>query len=65
MHHASWYTEKNYSFMQMYTFYWLSVIGLCVDVDRWGNTALQEAIRCNQGPAVQLLTKYTDYKEML
>ncbi|KAM9470334.1 glutaminase liver isoform, mitochondrial [Clarias gariepinus] len=37
----------------------------CTLKDRWGNTALQEAIRCNQGPAVQLLTKYSDYKEML
>ncbi|KAK2838536.1 hypothetical protein Q7C36_013350 [Tachysurus vachellii] len=37
----------------------------CTLKDRWGNTALQEAIRCNQGPVVQLFTKYTDYKEML
>lgn len=31
--------------------------------DRWGNTALQEAIRCNQEAAVQLLTKYSNFKE--
>ncbi|KAI4895549.1 hypothetical protein NFI96_022534, partial [Prochilodus magdalenae] len=33
--------------------------------DRWGNTALEEAIRCNQGPAAQLLKKYTDFEESL
>uniref|UniRef100_W5KQ87 glutaminase n=1 Tax=Astyanax mexicanus TaxID=7994 RepID=W5KQ87_ASTMX len=31
----------------------------------WGNTALQEAVRCNQGPAAQLFKKYTDYEESL
>ncbi len=30
-----------------------------VDVRRWGNTALQEAMRCNQDPAIQFLKKYS------
>ncbi|XP_065147928.1 glutaminase liver isoform, mitochondrial [Paramisgurnus dabryanus] len=33
--------------------------------DRWGNTALEEAMRCNRDPAIQLLRKYTDYEESL
>ncbi|KTG37400.1 hypothetical protein cypCar_00012167, partial [Cyprinus carpio] len=33
--------------------------------DRWGNTALQEAMRCNQDPAIQFLKKYIDYEESL
>ncbi|XP_066506191.1 glutaminase liver isoform, mitochondrial isoform X2 [Hoplias malabaricus] len=37
----------------------------CTLKDRWGNTALQEAMRCNQGPATELLKKYTDYEESL
>uniref|UniRef100_A0A8B9HR20 glutaminase n=1 Tax=Astyanax mexicanus TaxID=7994 RepID=A0A8B9HR20_ASTMX len=37
----------------------------CTLKDRWGNTALQEAVRCNQGPAAQLFKKYTDYEESL
>ncbi|XP_062856773.1 glutaminase liver isoform, mitochondrial [Trichomycterus rosablanca] len=37
----------------------------CTLKDRWGNTALQEALRCGQGQAVQLLSKYTDPKENL
>uniref|UniRef100_A0A671MT24 glutaminase n=1 Tax=Sinocyclocheilus anshuiensis TaxID=1608454 RepID=A0A671MT24_9TELE len=34
------------------------------DVRRWGNMALQEAMRCNQDPAIQFLKKYTDYEEI-
>uniref|UniRef100_A0A673IWL0 glutaminase n=1 Tax=Sinocyclocheilus rhinocerous TaxID=307959 RepID=A0A673IWL0_9TELE len=37
----------------------------CTLKDRWGNMALQEAIRCNQDPAIQFLKKYTDYEERL
>ncbi|ROL43948.1 Glutaminase liver isoform, mitochondrial [Anabarilius grahami] len=37
----------------------------CTLKDRWGNTALQEAMRCNQDPAIQCLKKYTDYEESL
>ncbi|XP_067293312.1 glutaminase liver isoform, mitochondrial isoform X4 [Pseudorasbora parva] len=37
----------------------------CTLKDRWGNTALQEAMRCNQDPAIQFLKKYTDYEESL
>ncbi|KAL6480513.1 hypothetical protein MHYP_G00115460 [Metynnis hypsauchen] len=37
----------------------------CTLKDRWGNTPLQEAMRCNQGPATQLLKTYTDYEESL
>ncbi|KAI7812000.1 putative glutaminase liver isoform [Triplophysa rosa] len=37
----------------------------CTLKDRWGNTALQEAVRCNQDPAIQLLRKYKDYEESL
>ncbi|XP_051546029.1 glutaminase liver isoform, mitochondrial isoform X2 [Myxocyprinus asiaticus] len=37
----------------------------CTLKDRWGNTALLEAMRCNQDPAIQLLRKYTDYEESL
>uniref|UniRef100_A0A671MT21 glutaminase n=1 Tax=Sinocyclocheilus anshuiensis TaxID=1608454 RepID=A0A671MT21_9TELE len=35
----------------------------CSLKDRWGNMALQEAMRCNQDPAIQFLKKYTDYEE--
>ncbi|XP_076877625.1 glutaminase liver isoform, mitochondrial isoform X2 [Brachyhypopomus gauderio] len=37
----------------------------CMLKDRWGNTALQEALRCNQGPAAHLLKKFTNYEESL
>ncbi|XP_016313019.1 glutaminase liver isoform, mitochondrial isoform X2 [Sinocyclocheilus anshuiensis] len=37
----------------------------CSLKDRWGNMALQEAMRCNQDPAIQFLKKYTDYEESL
>uniref|UniRef100_A0A4W4H6G4 glutaminase n=1 Tax=Electrophorus electricus TaxID=8005 RepID=A0A4W4H6G4_ELEEL len=31
----------------------------------WGNTALQEALRCNQGPATHRLKKYTNNEKSL
>ncbi|XP_051975813.1 glutaminase liver isoform, mitochondrial [Xyrauchen texanus] len=37
----------------------------CTLKDRWGNTALQEAMRCNQDPAIQILRKFTDYEDSL
>ncbi|KAK1804402.1 hypothetical protein P4O66_020410 [Electrophorus voltai] len=37
----------------------------CTLKDRWGNTALQEALRCNQGPATHRLKKYTNNEKSL
>ncbi|KAL1247528.1 hypothetical protein QQF64_022904 [Cirrhinus molitorella] len=37
----------------------------CTLKDRWGNTSLQEAMRCHQDPAIQFLKKYTDYEKSL
>ncbi|RXN19630.1 glutaminase liver mitochondrial-like isoform X1 [Labeo rohita] len=37
----------------------------CTLKDRWGNTALQEALRCNQDSAIKFLKKYTNYEESL
>lgn len=36
----------------------------CLVKDRWGNTALQEAARCNQRQATQLLKKYLEQREV-
>ncbi|KAL2093577.1 hypothetical protein ACEWY4_010889 [Coilia grayii] len=35
----------------------------CLVKDRWGNTALQEAARCNQRSAAQLLKKYLEQRQ--